>query len=146
MRTPNHIFVYGTLRGAEAAAVAHLAPGDPRRMLARCARPIGEALFRGRLYDLGPYPAVVDSDHPSDRVRGEVHELVDRDRDRALRQLDSYEGCGPGCPEPTEYVRAVRPVRLTATGSICRAWVYLYNRSPAGLRRIDSGDYARPDA
>ena len=96
------LFAYGTLAPPDAGA------GVPRGWSADS--------VRGRLFDLGPYPALVDLDDPTAGwVEGFVRpvgELELRDR------LDPYEGVDEGL-----YRRASA---LTAAGRV--AWVYVYAR------------------
>ncbi|MEQ9367319.1 MAG: gamma-glutamylcyclotransferase family protein [Leptospirales bacterium] len=152
---PKLLFVYGTLR----ADVRH----PLHRMIRENARDRGAAVFQGRLYDLGVYPGVVDSDEVGDLVRGELYEIIG-DADRVFARLDAYEECGPGFSQPTEYVREIRPVRLTGKTSEDRdteaehagtaksgrrqieaapvnAWIYLYNHSLECARHLPNGDY-----
>lgn len=126
------LFVYGTLRRAA---------GHPmHRLLARHAERVGPARYAGRLYDLGPYPAVVPDRSAGAVVHGELYRM--RQRDTLLPLLDRYEGCteadGPGA----EYRREAQPVERP-DGTTAQAWVYLYNRPVAGRRLISSGDYLR---
>lgn len=124
------LFVYGTLRRATNGKMA--------RLLARHADYLTEATYQGRLYQVANYPGVVASSNPADRVTGDVYAL--RAPKTVLPTLDYYEGCGPGFPKPTEYVRLWQDIRL-ADGTAISAWVFLYNRPTAKLRRISSGDY-----
>jgi gamma-glutamylcyclotransferase (GGCT)/AIG2-like uncharacterized protein YtfP len=78
------------------------------------------------------------SDQPSDTVFGEVYRL--RARDELLGEFDMYEACGPGFPEPTEYVRRMLSVTL-ADGAASEAWTYVYNWPVTGLPRIASGRF-----
>lgn len=73
------VFVYGTLKRGECRARCW-----PRRPLA-----VASAVIRGRLHDLGPYPALVPGD---DRVRGELWRFHPADMDETLRVLDEVEG------------------------------------------------------
>lgn len=130
----NRLFVYGTLRhGCRSAA---------HDWLLRWADPLGPAWTPGRLYRIAHYPGLVLSDDPAERVIGELYAL--RQPETVLAELDRYEECGPGFPEPTEYVRCQRPVTLL-DGSRCSAWVYLYNRSVAKAKRIVCGDFLARD-
>jgi gamma-glutamylcyclotransferase (GGCT)/AIG2-like uncharacterized protein YtfP len=71
---------------------------------------------RGRLYDLGPYPALVDLDEPATGwVEGYVRSVA---HDDLVGTLDAWEDVDGGL-----YVRA-----LTTTRNQQRAWVYVYNR------------------
>ncbi len=128
--TDEFLFVYGTLRGG-AGSEMHL-------LLARHADFVGDATYQGKLYKVDDYPGVVPSPDPSDLVRGEVYRL--RDSDLLLLRLDRYEGCGPGFPEPTEYIRKIQPVRLPG-GETIPAWIYLYNRPTDKLERVATDDF-----
>jgi gamma-glutamylcyclotransferase (GGCT)/AIG2-like uncharacterized protein YtfP len=131
---PDHLFVYGLLRPDAA--------GAPHPLLAGAARLVGKAQCRGKLYRVAAYPGLVASANPRDNVLGEVYDL--EAGGILLSRLDEYEGCGPRFPPPTEYVRRVQEVRLD-DGTILAAWVYLYNWSPDGLVRIESGDFRLAD-
>jgi len=99
---PELLFAYGTL-------------GPDRRGSASGGRWEADML-RGRLYDLGPYPALVDADDPE---AGWVHGHV-----RAVEPaefpggLDAYEGVARGL---------YRRSRATTRGGRL-VWVYLYAR------------------
>ncbi len=113
------LFVYGTLQ-------------DPRRVRAVLGpearwRVLGAGTIRGVLYDVGPYPALRRSDSPRDVVPGRLLELDD---EGLLIALDRYEGVDAGL-----YLRERVEVCL-AGGEQQSGWVYVYNRSVAGLRRI----------
>ncbi len=124
------LFVYGTLRPFADVPMA--------RWLASVAEHLGPARTRGRLYDLGPYPALVDAVRRDEWVVGNLYRL--KRPVTALRTLDDYEGGPNGRGEP-EYERVERIVEL---GQFERttAWLYLYRRSVLRARRIPSGDYA----
>jgi gamma-glutamylcyclotransferase (GGCT)/AIG2-like uncharacterized protein YtfP len=124
------LFVYGTLRRGTDSKMHHF--------LARHADFIGNATYQGKLYKIGEYPGAVPAGDPSDLVQGEVYRL--RDPDSVLARLDRYEGCGPGFAEPAEYIRKIRPVRLSS-GEAIQAWVYLYNRTTDNLERVPAGDF-----
>ena len=132
-----HLFVYGTLR----RSASH-----PMHRLLLPATFVGPGRFRGRLHDLGSYPAAVASDDPADAVHGEVY-LLHTPAD-TLAALDRYEGCTPDDPEPHEYHRTVAGIHLDADATVVPAQIYLYNRPAAHLKRIEPGDYldwlARP--
>ncbi|QEH33130.1 AIG2-like family protein [Aquisphaera giovannonii] len=96
------LFAYGTLspEGPESAAAG-----------GRTADAV-----RGRLYDLGPYPALVDPDDPS---AGWVEGFVRPVSAEHLRDvLDDYEGVSEGLFRRVE----------AATRGGPRAWVYAYAR------------------
>jgi gamma-glutamylcyclotransferase (GGCT)/AIG2-like uncharacterized protein YtfP len=121
---PPLVFVYGSLRRGDSAH-ARLRAGAVR---------LGPATIRGRLYDLGPYPAARPSRRPCERVHGERYRLT---RPAALAALDMYEGCDPAGGAANEYRREAVPVECA--GRRCDAWVYWYARSQRGARRLPAG-------
>ncbi len=125
------VFVYGTLRRDMNGGMYHL--------LAKYGNFVDEATYQGRLYKVADYPGVVPSDDPKDAVHGEVYQL--HHADAVLPCLDEYERCGPGFPEPTEYIRVKQEVSLR-NGNAVSAWVYLYNRPTEALELIESGDFS----
>src|SRR6476646_1490193 len=126
--TSDRLFVYGTLMRGFDHPMA--------RLLAQHADFLGEASCRGRLVLVKHYPGLLLSDAPSDRVHGELFHL--RAGDELLRELDMYEACGEGFPEPTEYLRRIVEVTL-GDGERLAAWTYLYNWPALDLPRIASG-------
>lgn len=71
---------------------------------------------RGRLFDLGPYPALVELDGPGARwVEGFVRPIT---RDELIQSLDPYEGVSQG-----QYHRVVATTRVGL-----RVWIYVYAR------------------
>jgi len=122
------LFVYGTLM----STVGH--PMGAR--LAKEAVYLSSATIRGRLYDLGKWPGLLDSDSPHAIVHGEVFVLS---RPVATFDwLDAYEGIHPSAPALTEYVRARRMVRLQ-DGREVIAWVYLYQWDVMPARAVPDG-------
>jgi indolepyruvate decarboxylase len=106
---PVQLFAYGTL-----------VPRDPDRLASEGWE---SDAVRGRLFDLGPYPALVDLDDPTaDWVEGFVRPVEEAElRDR----LDPYEGVDEG-PYRRERV-------TTQSGRL--AWIYIYARPlPLGAR------------
>jgi len=128
-----HLFVYGTLR-REIRSTMH-------GLLERHARFAGEASYQGRLYRIGWYPGAIPSNDPKCRVKGEIYLLPQPEL--VLPQLDQYEECGPGYPEPTEYLRVEQEVVLS-NGRRSTAWIYIYNRPVAGREEIATGDFLNP--
>ncbi len=78
---------------------------------------------RGRLYDLGPYPGLVDLEDPgSPWVEGYVRMVSDAE---LINRLDPYEGVDEGLYR--------RDMTITRAGRL--AWVYTYARPlPATAR------------
>jgi gamma-glutamylcyclotransferase (GGCT)/AIG2-like uncharacterized protein YtfP len=110
------LFAYGTLMPADSVA----ADRDGWRPDA----------VRGRLFDLGPYPALVDLDDPeAGWVEGFIRPV---DIEELETRLDPWEGVDQGL-----YRRAE-----TTTRSSCRVWVYVYNRPLPPMAR---GPLARWD-
>jgi gamma-glutamylcyclotransferase (GGCT)/AIG2-like uncharacterized protein YtfP len=128
--TPDLLFVYGTLMRGFDHPMA--------RLLAGHADFLGEATCRGRLFLIKHYPGLLLSDAGPDLVHGELFRL--RVPDELLRELDMYEACGEGFPEPTEYLRELVEVRR-ADGVAEQAWTYLYNWPVTDLPRIESGRF-----
>jgi gamma-glutamylcyclotransferase (GGCT)/AIG2-like uncharacterized protein YtfP len=118
------LFAYGTL-----------APVNPR-IAARDGWVADEV--RGRLYVLGPYPALVDCDDPSAGwVEGYVREI---DLDELTGHLDQYEQVGEDQYRRVQlttragrqvwaYVYA-RPIPVTAVGPLTR-WEGYLSASPS---------------
>ncbi len=129
MGTP-FLFVYGTLR--------RCAGNEMTSLLAKNAEFIGNASYQGRLYLIDGYPGAVPSDMLTDLVHGEAYRL--HNPGWLLTCLDVYEECGQGFPEPTEYVRKLRQVRLYSGENIL-AWIYLYNRPTENLVLLPSGNF-----
>jgi len=115
------IFVYGTLQRGECRAT--LWPCVPTR--------VETAFTRGRLFDLGPYPALLPGE---DLVRGELWHVAKADFPRTTHTLDAIEGyLQPD--QPDWYVRKTTdcyPGEPSAADSTTRAWVY-YFASPDRL-------------
>lgn len=100
--TPSLLFAYGTL-----------APSEP---VDAAERGWTADAVRGRLFDLGPYPALVDLDDPrAEWVEGYVRRV---DSTELTCVLDPYEGVDDGLYRRVAAVtRDGRPV-----------WVYVYAR------------------
>jgi gamma-glutamylcyclotransferase (GGCT)/AIG2-like uncharacterized protein YtfP len=125
----DHLFVYGTLRRADASGM--------NRLLVPDAEYAGEASFAGRLVSVGRFPAAVPAREAGERVRGELWAFAPEARERLLARLDAYEGCAPGDPEPHGYVRARVEVER-ADGSRVACWTYLH--AGAALTRAAPAD------
>lgn len=141
--SPLAIFVYGTLKREQLRG----------RLWPRPALSIEPAIAKGTLYDLGPYPGLVDGDQ---LVLGEVWTFRAEDLRETLAVLDRIEGFDPK-GDSGEYVRRVIQVEIIpahqsstraaaasregkpAENATLSAWTYLYNE-PARLdlaRRIE---------
>ncbi|WP_158829669.1 gamma-glutamylcyclotransferase family protein [Mucilaginibacter lacusdianchii] len=123
-----YLFVYGTLLreiGHEVvqAIAANLEFGD-------------QGHLSGELYDLGDYPALIETSSPAETVKGEVYMVTDPNR--VFGMLDEYEGVND---EPALYSRELKTVTL-ANGGEVESWVYIYQQ-PLGAEneKIINGDY-----
>jgi gamma-glutamylcyclotransferase (GGCT)/AIG2-like uncharacterized protein YtfP len=122
-----HLFVYGTLlSGAQHPKGARLR---------REARLVGAGTIQGRLYSLGRYPGLVETDDPSSIVHGEIYALDSPTA--SLRWLDTYEGISAGAAD-NDYERCERVVHLASGGTVT-AWVYLYRATIKGVTPIPDG-------
>ncbi len=127
------LFVYGTLMRGYDHPMAQL--------LARSADFLGPARCRGRLYMIKHYPGLILSDDPGDIVHGELYRI--RSPQELLGELDMYEACGEGFPEPTEYLRQMLPV-TSDEGAVSEVWTYVYNWPVEEFKRIASGRFPVP--
>jgi|SRR6187549_42569 len=96
---------------------------------------VGPCVVEGQLYSRGEFPCVVPGDG---RTRGELFSVTDLS---VFRQLDGIEHYDPGQRDESLYLR--RCVRLLEPQDT-DAWVYLWNGSLEGLKRVDSGSW--PDS
>lgn len=132
---PDHLFVYGTLRGQ--------VRGPVQARLMEGMRLEGRASVPGRLFDTGPYPVGTPSMDPADRITGEIYAFDADGADAQLAALDEYEGIDAARPDEGLFVRHVVDA-VRDDGARTATWVYLYNGSTDGLPRIPSGDWLAP--
>jgi gamma-glutamylcyclotransferase (GGCT)/AIG2-like uncharacterized protein YtfP len=123
----DYLFVYGTL-------LPGAGPAGLRALTARF-RPVGLATVRGRLYDLGAYPAAV-LDDPAGTIIGHLLEVPDDPV--TWRALDEYEGCDPQDPAAGLYRRERCSAKLD-DGRQVNCWVYAYNGRVDARQAIASG-------
>src|SRR5262249_50018101 len=122
-----HLFVYGTLRRISKHPMA--------RFLAERATFVGEATMPGRLYNLGRFPGMTESQTPGDVVVGDVFDLPSEE---TLAELDRYEGAESPLPSFFERGRAETTL---ADGRKVKAMVYWFRGEVKESQRIASGDY-----
>ena len=113
------VFVYGTLQRGECRAEQW--PHPPRH--------VEPARLRGQLYDLGPYPALIEGD---DWIAGECWVLEREDLVPTLRVLDAIEGYGQGGDDL--YLRRVATF-WNDTGQSTDVYTYFFS-DPEQLRRV----------
>jgi gamma-glutamylcyclotransferase (GGCT)/AIG2-like uncharacterized protein YtfP len=133
MSTPacHCVFVYGSLRkGFNSPAYNYISHYFDH---------VGNGQIRGKLYDLGSYPAALPCEEESFIV-GELYGIRNvPEFEWAMAQLDDYEGVDASYDEPAEYRRALVDVQLD-DGSIKQAWVYWYAGSVEDKPPVPSGD------
>ncbi len=137
----NLLFVYGTLRleYAETFIRNEISQDSIFQLLTQNSDFLGDATFRGQLFDIGGYPGVIESSNPADIVLGEIYAIHPEKAGFVFKKLDYYEKCGPNFPQPAEYIR--KQCAANCQGQSLFAWIYLYNYSASGLLRIKNGDY-----
>lgn len=123
-----HLFVYGTLLKD--------IQSDTFQSVKSFLKFESEGYLKGKLFDLGEYPAVVDDNKTSGKVKGEVYTI--NNADKVFNILDEYEGIHD--PEP-EYSRRKKIVAVSKNKNI-KSWVYLYAKPmERHIKQIESGDY-----
>ena len=127
-----NLFIYGTLMSSASGRLGRAR----RERLQRDAVSLGPALASGQLYDLGLYPAVMESNGAADKVYGEVMRLADSDA--VFSWLDVYEGIRADGVNRFGFHRVKRPVVLV-TGDTVAAWIYIYQGPIGGALLIASG-------
>ena len=127
---PAAFFVYGTLKRGQ----------SNYPLIEEAVRGMVPATIRGRLYDVGPFPALAEGD---EAVRGEVLVVDPVELPRLLSVLDELEGYLPSDPAGSMYVRRA-VVAAADDGGEVAAYAYFYNRDPVGLRHLPGGDWRGP--
>ena len=125
-----HLFVYGSLRsGFRSPAYEYIS---------RYFNFIGEGRVKGRLFDMGSYPAAIPSDEDH-YISGELYSIRDESEfSWAIAQLDDYEGVNVESDEMQLYRRELAEVEAADEKLI--AWMYWYNGNVNGKPEIFSGD------
>jgi gamma-glutamylcyclotransferase (GGCT)/AIG2-like uncharacterized protein YtfP len=125
-----HLFVYGSLRsGFRSPAYEYIS---------RYFIFVGEGKVKGRMYDMGEYPAAVPTEEDS-FIIGELYAIKNQHEfSWAIGQLDDYEGMTIEPGEPQLYVRGLADVFINNTPT--SAWMYWYNGDTTGRPIIASGD------
>ena len=124
------LFVYGSLRSGFRSPVYEY--------ISRFFKFISEAKVKGKLFDMGTYPAGVVSNDNS-YIIGELYQAKnEHEFSWAIGQLDDYEGVAVESDEVQLYRREVTEV--LSNGQLTDAWIYWYNGDITGRTLIDSGD------
>lgn len=124
------LFVYGSLRsGFHSPAYEYIS-----RYFSLCSA----AKVKGKLYDMGEFPAAVPTDEEC-YITGELYEVKQvNEFSWAIAQLDDYEGVHVEPGEPQLYVRET--AQVTGPSGTETAWIYWYHGDVSGKPLIASGD------
>lgn len=124
------LFVYGTLRPVfnepEGTLDSNFFHNDYRYF--------GEAKTRGRLYDLGDYPAMTPALNPDEWVQGDLLWLT---FPKVLDKLDRYEEATPRRGRQQLYERRLADVWWKSEQK--KAWVYFYLQPVSEDLRLQEG-------
>ena len=124
------LFVYGSLRSGFRSPVYEY--------ISRFFHFVGEAKVKGKLYDLGSYPAGIPT-HDESFIVGELYDVNEENEfSWAIGQLDDYEGVNVESDEVKLYRREITEVYIN--DKITQAWIYWYNGDVSGRSMIESGD------
>ena len=124
------LFVYGSLRsGFRSPAYEYIS---------RYFDLVGEGKVRGKLYDLGEYPAAKPADE-NKYIIGELYKIRnEKEFAWAIGQLDDYEGVHVGFDETQLYRRDITEVFIN--NDVTKAWIYWYHGEVTDKPVIESGD------
>ena len=124
------LFVYGSLRSG-----FH---NPMYEYISRFFTVVGKAKVKGKLFDLGEYPAAIPADEDV-FIIGELYVAKNQQEfSWAIGQLDDYEGLDVEEGETPLYERKVTEVHIN--DKVTHAWVYWYNGDVSGKPVIASGD------
>lgn len=124
------LFVYGSLRSGFRSPVYEY--------ISRFFSFAGEAKVRGRLFDMGSYPAGLAT-NDNHFIIGELYKAKNPSEfSWAIGQLDDYEGVAVEADEVQLYRREITEVHIG--GQLTHAWIYWYNGDVSGRPLIASGD------
>jgi gamma-glutamylcyclotransferase (GGCT)/AIG2-like uncharacterized protein YtfP len=125
-----NLFVYGSLRSGFKSPMYEY--------ISRYFSFGGDARVKGKLFDLGPYPAGVPTGDSS-YITGELYVAKDESEfSWAIGQLDDYEGIDVEEGETPLYQRELTEVYMN--DKVVKAWIYWYHGDVSGKPVIESGD------
>lgn len=127
---PSHCFVYGTLKRGQ----------SNYPLIAESVRAVLPATILGRLYDVGPFPALA---HGDEVVHGELLLIAPAALADVLVALDDLEGYDAADPVGSFYLRE-SVAATTADGQEHTAYAYFYNRDTAALGHLPAGVWLGP--
>ena len=127
------LFVYGSLRsGFRSHAYEYIS---------RYFDLVGEAKVKGKLFDLGEYPAALPTTEDK-FIIGELYKIRhEKEFSWAIGQLDDYEGVDVSFDETQLYRRDITEVYID--NNTTNAWIYWYHGDVSGKPIIESGDVLR---
>lgn len=124
------LFVYGSLRSGFHSQVYEY--------ISRYFILVGDAKVKGKLYDMGSYPAGIPANEEVFIV-GELYQIKNENEfSWAFGQLDDYEGVNVEEDEMQLYRREITDVIYN--GPVTKAWIYWFNGDVSGKPVIASGD------
>lgn len=124
------LFVYGSLRSGFRSPVYEY--------ISRFFTLVGEAKAKGKLYDLGDYPAAIPVTEDY-FILGELYTIKsEQEFSWAMAQLDDYEGVNVEANEERLYQRKITDIFINDL--VTPAWVYWYIGDVTGKPVIASGD------
>ena len=125
-----NLFVYGSLRSGFKSPVYEY--------ISNFFTYNGDAKVKGRLYDMGSYPAGIP-DQGNHFIIGELYTAKNAaEFDWAIGQLDDYEGVSVEPDEVQLYRRELTEVFIN--DQTVAAWIYWFNGNVTGKQAIESGD------
>ena len=124
------LFVYGSLRkGFRSAAYEYIS---------RFFRFEGDAKVRGKLFDMGSFPAGIPA-NDNQFIQGELYQANEENEfSWAIGQLDDYEGVSVEPDEIQLFRRELTEVYIN--NQVSHAWIYWYNGDVSGRPLVASGD------
>ena len=124
------LFVYGSLRSGFRSPVYEY--------ISRFFTLVGDAKAKGKLYDLGDYPAAIPVSEDY-FILGELYTIKsEQEFSWAMAQLDDYEGVNVEANEERLYQRKITDIFINDLAT--SAWVYWYIGDVTGKPVIASGD------
>lgn len=125
-----HLFVYGSLRsGFQSHAYDYIS---------RYFTLVGEGKVKGKLFDLGAYPAAKPCEDEA-YIVGELYNIKNvNEFNWAIGQLDDYEGVEVEFDEEQLYYREIADVLIN--DQLVKAWIYWYKGEVTGKPVVPSGD------
>ena len=125
-----NLFVYGSLRSGFRNPVYGY--------LTKYFHLLGEALVKGRVYDMGDFPVAIPTAGEK-FISGELYCINNPlEFSWAIGQLDDYEGINTEEGEVALYKR--EEVLVYQNGQPVTAWIYWFNGDVTGKPEIESGD------